>query len=139
MEQKKEIRFVEDHLTTSYEYSIEELTARCIDIFDGLKEKYKLFCEKEGCEFTRYTIESTAEGGYYGDYSAEFKLITYRTETDKEFTARISHNKKEAERREIQRKAAEAKELTKKLEKEELMKDPEYLKLLELQKKFKGK
>lgn len=139
MEQKKEIKFVDSNLQTNHEYSLEELIEECKAKFIQLKKDFKISCEKDGFELTRYTLESSTEGDYYGGDYAKFAMIIYRTETDKEFAARISHNKKEAERRELQRKAAEAKELTKRLEEEKLMKDPDYLKLLELKKKFKGK
>ena len=55
------------------------------------------------------------------------------------FRAFLDRQLKEEESKELKRKAQEARELTKKLEQKRLMKDPDYLKLLELKEKFKGK
>lgn len=134
---KIEVFYLDYRLSTNHEYTLEELNKQCNDYWILIQEQHKSVMQKEGYQLTRFTLEVVHESGYYNDDgSAEFNMKIYRTEKDKEYEQRLSTIKKERERRKIEKLAKEAKEFTKRIEHEKRMKDPEYIKLLELQKKF---
>lgn len=139
MEDKKEVKYNNCYLSTNTEYSLEELTKECENNFNQYYSSSEADRIKKGFKLTRYTIEASEEDGYYGDYSASFIQQIYRTETDQEYSDRISKNEKEMQKRERERLMREAVAFTKKKELEKLQKDPEYKKFLELKQKFNQK
>ena len=136
---KKEVLFYNRDLDTNTEYSLEELTKLCKDYWKDSLELHKEDMKRQGYTVNRYTIQALYESGYYNDGYTQFRINYYRSETDKEYSIRLEREQKYKEKADLDKKAAEARAFTKKKEQEKLMKDPEYLKLLELKEKFKGK
>lgn len=109
--------------------SIEELKKEYDEIVKQCFETEKEPMKKQGYNLTKFQIYCETEYGYYNDTSTAFGVHIYRSETDAEYVTRMEKNQKQIKTR----------ELTKKLEHEKLMKDPEYQQLLKLKEKFKLK
>lgn len=99
-------------------------------------------------DYCGWTVKAAMDYGYYNDNSVEFYMSIYRWETDSEFNYRYDRileeeerrKKREAEHAKLLKEREAAQKKKKALEDArmmELLKDPEYLKLLELKKKFK--
>ena len=80
-------------------------------------------------------VTISVENGDY-DSGAEFKINVYRFETDEEQRLRIVKVNKELAAEERRKKVLADKKREREEKEAELKKDPEYLKLLELKKKF---
>ncbi len=136
---KKEIFFQERYLDTDKEYTIDELQKEAINSIDSFSSYLHL---PFTLELSTWKVKAYTEYGEYGDPDrAEFRLMFYRWEDEKEYKERLlKEDKQDKLNKENAKKSQEiAKKKAKeaKLKQEALEADPDYQKYLELQNKFK--
>lgn len=133
---RKEIFFQERYLNTDQEYTIGELSKMAQAYADDFPILYKKLPFE--LSLSSWKVKAYTEYGSYGDSDgAAFRVIFYRWEDDNEVKIRLAKEELQKEKNEKKSIAAKKIAAEKKEAKKKLLQDPEYIKYLELQSKFK--